>query len=240
MARVNNVDFILDEAGALGHMECIDDAVDKLRAYGVRLYFFYQSLAQLKQCFPNGQDQTLLSNTTQIFFSVNDVGTAEYISNWMGETTIAVESGGTSSGSSSSWSFGGQPQRGGGTSDTVSSNWQLQGRKLLKPEEIIGLSPRTAITLTPGLPPICTTLLRYYEEKWLQRPPGVIRRLTAACCTVLSSLVLFVATAAAALALTLAVKDEPWAQQVTTPQVQQWLERIDDLRLGLRFLDLGM
>jgi type IV secretion system protein VirD4 len=38
-------------------------------------------------------------------------------------------------------------------------------RRLLKPEEVTALSPRTAITFTPGVPPLKTTLIRYYEEK---------------------------------------------------------------------------
>ena len=38
------------------------------------------------------------------------------------------------------------------------------GRKLLKPDEVLGLSERIAITFTPGVPPIWTTLVRYYEE----------------------------------------------------------------------------
>ena len=42
-----------------------------------------------------------------------------------------------------------------------------QARKLLKPEEVITLPPRCAITFTPGVPPVFTTLLRYYEEKHL-------------------------------------------------------------------------
>src|SRR6185503_20333394 len=60
--RRRKIHFLLDEAASLGHFEAIDDAVDKLRGYGIRLQFYYQSLGQLKKCFPNGQDQTLLSN----------------------------------------------------------------------------------------------------------------------------------------------------------------------------------
>ena len=44
-----NVHFILDEAASLGHLEAIEDAVDKYRGYGVRLQFYYQSLGQLKK-----------------------------------------------------------------------------------------------------------------------------------------------------------------------------------------------
>jgi len=80
----NRVHFVLDEAASLGHMEALDDAVDKYRGYGVRLQFYYQSLGQLKKCFPDGQEQTLLSNVSQVFFGVNDLGTAEYVSNRLG------------------------------------------------------------------------------------------------------------------------------------------------------------
>ena len=44
-------------------------------------------------------------------------------------------------------------------------NWQQQARKLLKPEEITGLPARTAITFTPGVPPLMTTLVPYFEEE---------------------------------------------------------------------------
>ena len=95
---MNKVHFLLDEAASLGHLEAVDDAVDKYRGYGVRLQFFYQSLGQLKQCFPEGQDQTLLSNSSQIFFGVNDYPTADYVSARLGDETIVVRSGGVSRG----------------------------------------------------------------------------------------------------------------------------------------------
>ena len=72
------VHFLIDEAATLGHLEQLDDAVDKYRGYGVCLTFIYQSLGQLKKCFPDGQDQTLLSNVTQVFFGVNDPQTADF------------------------------------------------------------------------------------------------------------------------------------------------------------------
>src|SRR5262249_31941075 len=90
---MTNVHVILDEAASLGpNMGCIEDAIDKYRAYGLRLQLYYQSPAQLKKCFPNEQDQTILANVTQVYFAVND-NSAEYISNRLGEETIIVESG---------------------------------------------------------------------------------------------------------------------------------------------------
>ena len=169
------VHFLLDEAASLGHLESLDDAVDKYRGYGVRLTFIYQSLGQLKRCFPEGQDTTLLSNVSQVFFGVNEPQTAEYVSNRLGEATIVVKSGGVSRGTSQQYSN--RDSSGSySTSWNGNDNWQQQGRKLLRPEEVMALPPRMAITFVAGMPPIRTWLIRYYEE----RPASALRRLIAA------------------------------------------------------------
>lgn len=158
-----NVNFVLDEAASLGaNMGCIEDAIDKYRGYGIRLQLYYQSAAQLKKCFPNEQDQTVLANVTQIFFAVNDTASAEYVSNRLGEGTIVVESGGTGTSRQSS-----ENQSMGHASYTTSTNRNRSeiARRLMKPEEILALNERIAITFVPGLPPILTRLERYYEER---------------------------------------------------------------------------
>jgi type IV secretion system protein VirD4 len=171
---MNHVHFVLDEAASLGHLDALDDAVDKYRGYGVRLQFYYQSVGQLKKCWPDGQDQTLLSNVSQVFFGVNDQQTADYVSARLGEQTITVDSGG----SGTSWSR--QKAKNGETSTTYSSNrnanWQQQARKLLKPEEVAALPADVAITFTPGIPPLWTKLIRYYDEPKLGKPPGWFAR----------------------------------------------------------------
>ncbi len=178
--------FVLDEATSLGHLEPIDDAVDKYRGYGVRLLFIFQSLGQLHRCFPNGQEQTLLSNTSQIYFAVNDQQTAEQVSARLGERTIIVDSGGTNSGRSTNWSHSpGQSSR--GTSSGGSDNWQPQARKLLQPSEVLGLHPRVAITFTPGVPPIRTWLTRYYEEDRQPSTASPVQRSLAACNTFITA-----------------------------------------------------
>jgi type IV secretion system protein VirD4 len=166
----HKVHFILDEAASLGHMEALDDAVDKYRGYGVRLQLYYQSLGQLKLCWPEGREQTLLSNTTQVFFGVNDYQTAEYVSNRLGEETIIADSGGTSYSKSHSSEKNGEGSYSYSTSENY--NWQQLGRKLLKPEEVATLNPRVAITFTPNAYPIWTIIVRYYEKGW-DRPTGI-------------------------------------------------------------------
>lgn len=179
------VHFVLDESSSLGHLEALDDAVDKYRGYGVRLQFYYQSLGQLKKCFPDGQDQTLLSNVSQIFFGVNDLQTAEYVSNRLGEGTIVIRSGGTGTGTSHQSSMRGDSSS--SYSSNENDNWAQHGRKLLKPEEVLALPKRVAITFTPGVPPIWTRLVRYYEESLIPRQLGTWERFKATTHVVLFS-----------------------------------------------------
>jgi len=192
------VNFILDESASLGKMEAVDDAVDKYRGYGVRLQFYYQSMGQLKLCFPDGQDQTLLSNVSQVFFGVNDLATAEYVSNRLGEGTIVINSGGGSFGRSQQTS-----NRGEGSSSISTNenhNWAQHGRKLLKPEEVMALPERIAIAFTPGVPPIFTRLVRYYEDALLLKIPKQSEQFRAKTGMFAESLALLIAAAMLAIA----------------------------------------
>jgi type IV secretion system protein VirD4 len=189
---MSKVHVLLDEAAVLGPMPQIQDALDTGRGYGCHLTLIYQSCSQLKRCFPDGQDANVLANVNQVFFAVNELQTAEYVSSRLGEKTIVVDSGGTSRGTSQQYSardYGSYS-----TSSTTSHNWQQHGRKLAKPEEILALSPRTAITFAPGVPPICTQLIRYYEG----RPDSFWQRTKRGLRAVLCSLLLLGTSAVAA------------------------------------------
>lgn len=190
---MNKVHFVLDEAASLGHMEALDDAVDKYRGYGVRLQFYFQSVSQVRKSFPEGQDQTLLSNVSQVFFGINDLPTAEYVSNRLGEETIVVRSGGTSTGKS--WQSSNKGDGSCGRSTNQSDNWQQQGRKLLKPEEILALSDQIVVTFLPDVPPIWTNRIRYFEERHLGRQPGRWERFKAMANVVTGSLILMLVMA---------------------------------------------
>jgi type IV secretion system protein VirD4 len=157
------VRFALDEVAAFGQApQALKDAVALGRGYGLETCWILQGLGQLKTLLPEDGGQTLLANTAQVFFGVNDQETAEYISKRLGEATIVVESGGT--GTSRSWqSSGGKEST--TCSRNTNSNWQQVGRSLLKIDEVLSLSPREAISFVPGMRPIRTQLLRYYEEK---------------------------------------------------------------------------
>jgi type IV secretion system protein VirD4 len=198
----NKVHVILDEAASLEHLTAIDELVDKYRGYGLRGQFYYQSIGQLKQCFPNGQDQTFLSNVTQCFFAVNDNATADYVSTRLGDATVIAESGGTSTGHTVQRSTGMQQQGSRSVSHTKSSNWQQHARKLLTAAEVTTLPQRTAITFVPGMAPTWTTLIRYFEEKQFTKPAGRMKQRLVACFTLIASAALCAACVGAAIALT--------------------------------------
>ena len=120
----NKVHFVCDEANSLGKMDQISDVLTIGRGYGIRMQLYYQDCGQLKKCWPDGADQTLLANTTQVFFGVNDQQTAEYVSNRLGESTIIVSSGGTSDGSSTQYSDGKHTTS---YSSNRNSNWNQLG-----------------------------------------------------------------------------------------------------------------
>jgi type IV secretion system protein VirD4 len=189
LSTAHVVNGVLDEASSLGHLQIVDDMLAIGRGFSIRLQFYYQSVGQLKKCFPDGQDQTFMSNVTQVFFGVNDQQTADYVSQRLGEGTIVAESGGFSRGRTRQNSSG----SGSGSvsySTNTNHNWQQLGRRLAKPEEVTALDPRVAITFTPGVPPISTRLVRYYEEKSLFEKNAPVREVGPALWMLLKSALL--------------------------------------------------
>jgi type IV secretion system protein VirD4 len=222
LGEQRKVHFILDEAASLGVMDAIEDLVDTYRVYCCRAQFYYQSAGQLAKCWPKDQGQIILSNTSKIFFSVQDIQTATLISSMLGKETIIVESGGSGrsggrNSGSSSGSSGFSSNSGENHGWSSNEGWQQAPRELLKPEEILTLPPRYAITLPGGgMPPVLTYMLRYFEEPWLgKRTGGLISRFTAAGRTLLGSLIVLAIGIFLAAILTQAL-----AAQVNLPQDQ--------------------
>jgi type IV secretion system protein VirD4 len=225
---VPNVHCIIDEAGGLGRMECLKDVLNVGRGFGLKLQLYYQDTGQLNTCWENPAG--VLANTTKIFAATQHLETAEILSKSLGPQTIVVESGGNNSG----WSWNQSTSSGQGHSQSTGSsystgsnaNWQQSGRDLAQAAEILALDPRIAITLTPGVRPLWTKLIRYYEEKSLLQHRGWLRRLADACRTFVISAVLLTIAAAAAKAVTGELADyleqPPPPQQQQQPQ-QQWM-----------------
>jgi type IV secretion system protein VirD4 len=228
----HRVQAVIDEAGSVGKMDSISDVLNVGRGFGLRLQLYYQDIGQLKRNWENPQG--VLANTTQIFFGVNDKDTAEYVSARLGPETILVEDGSSNNGwsTSTSTSTGTSStnfQSSTSTSGGSSNSWKQHSRELLKLDEVIALNPRTAITLTPGVRPIWTQLIRWYEEPALFKRHGFLTRQIAAVWTLLISALLLFMAAVLAATLTSELNGVLEQQQQTQPmpaatyQPQPWL-----------------
>ena len=183
--RSRPVNFVCDEIAQLGPLEVLSDMLTIGRGYSIKLMTIWQSMAQLKKVFPAGQEGVLLSNTTQVFFGIQDNETARYVSERMGEGTIVVSSGGTNSSRTAQRGKDGDitSSRSAGSND----NWSQMARRLAKPEELMAADPRRAFTLAPGCYPIATWLVRYYEREFkTRRGIGPVRALIDTTCLALA------------------------------------------------------
>jgi type IV secretion system protein VirD4 len=165
----------------------------------------------------------LQANTTAVYFAVNDPVTAEEVSKRLGDFTEVVTSGGTSTGGSTQRQedgAGGSFTRSHGAND----NWSQVARRLLKPEEVCALDPRVAITFTPGVPPIWTWLLRYYEEPRMAQMPNWWSRLMTAVKTFALSVTLAICAVAIAYAVIVANVQVPQSHRGTSPR-SSWSPR---------------
>ncbi|NRA86047.1 MAG: type IV secretory system conjugative DNA transfer family protein [Rhizobiales bacterium] len=86
--------LMLDEVAALGYLEPLESGIAYLSSYA-RLVLVFQDVSQLKNIYPKAD--SIISNTNcQIYFSVNEIGTAQGISNRIGHKTIKSRSQGQS------------------------------------------------------------------------------------------------------------------------------------------------
>jgi type IV secretion system protein VirD4 len=156
----NPVLFLLDEAAHIGKIRILETAVTLMRGMGIRLWFFFQSIQQLNECFGD-KAKTILDNIdTQQYFCVPSIEAGEEISKRIGDTTISVVSHGDNSGDSRQYGENGQRSK--TTSSGGSTTHSETGRRLLKPEELIGLPEDVALVFHRNLPVIPARLIRYY------------------------------------------------------------------------------
>ena len=159
----NPVLFFLDEAAHLGKIRILETAVTLMRGMGIRLWFFFQSLHQLQECYGEKAKVILDNIDTQQFFAINDWDNAEAISKRIGDATISVVSHGKNAGSS--WQqAANRGSQTSGRSDGWNTNVSETGRRLIKPEELMVMPEDAALVFHRNSPVILARLLRYYDH----------------------------------------------------------------------------
>jgi type IV secretion system protein VirD4 len=169
--------FMLDEAAHLGKLQILEDAITLFRAYGMRFLLYFQSINQLQTVYGENA-QTILDNCqTQVYFGTNAWESGEHISKRIGDCTILVESINRNWNRSRSYGQGKESSQGSvGSGDGITI--AEQGRRLLRPEEILLLPRDTFIAFHKNLRPIAGELIRWDEAAEFKngrtgRPRGV-------------------------------------------------------------------
>jgi type IV secretion system protein VirD4 len=192
----NPVVFFLDEAAHLGKIQVLENAVTLMRGMGIRLWFFFQSLHQLNDCFGE-KAKTILDNIdTQQYFAVNEFENADALSKRIGDATISVASYGENRGESHQRGESGQHS--GSVSTGSNTNFSDIARRVLKPEELLTLPEDVALVFHRNMPVIPVRLLRYYSHPVFKNggtgvQPGLGRIATEKSVCLLLAGLLFVA-----------------------------------------------
>jgi type IV secretion system protein VirD4 len=134
-----------------------------MRGYGIRLFFFFQSIAQVNEAFGDRANRFLDNIGTQFFFGVNAWESAEAISKRCGDATAFVQSlNDTKSFSRPTGGFSKESQGSISTSRSITTS--EVGRPLFRPDEVLRLSDEVGLLFHRNLPVVPVKLLRYYRE----------------------------------------------------------------------------
>lgn len=168
--------FAVDEFLALGAMPRLASALRTHREAGVRLWYFLQNLADLQRLYPDNWKAFFADTEVQTFFGTKDPYTAELISGFLGETTVALRK----SSVSASLSTRGDASDG-ATGRATSAGVQLSARPLMTPDEVLRFIGRADPDMTRfGINfihgrPLRTILLSWSRGETLVRRYGELR-----------------------------------------------------------------
>jgi len=163
---------VIDEFPALGQMTEIVNALAEIAGYGVRFWLFAQGLVQLKAIYPHHYNLILSQCATKCVFGVTDGETAQWLSDEVGKTTVALRT--PSLGNSGGGMDGkGYPTGGANSGQSI----QLTGKPLLSVadiREVFGVGgdmsdrKRFQIVFLSGYPPMVATLEPWFVDKDLK------------------------------------------------------------------------
>jgi type IV secretion system protein VirD4 len=155
--------FLLDEAAHLGKLQIIEDAVTLMRGYGIRLWFFFQSIDQLNKCFGDHAPTILENLDTQQHFGITSYEAAEELSKRMGDETITFTNYSETDGKSVPTGHGAHGPTPGSLSSSATVSYSQTGRRLMFANELITMGELSQVIFTRNLPPIWAELVRYYD-----------------------------------------------------------------------------
>jgi type IV secretion system protein VirD4 len=149
--------FLLDEFPALGYMPPLERAISLVRGYRGTCWLLAQDLSQLRALYPVTWSSIIANAGAVQAFGTNDIETATYISQMLGDSTVRVSTHTRSERAGAAGVFGGRDAR-----DTWSES--ERARPLLSPDEVRRQDPATQLLLMPGTDPLRTARTDYRRD----------------------------------------------------------------------------
>lgn len=145
--------MILDEMHVLGHMKSLETAAGLIAGFGVRIWSFFQDLAQMKSIYGD-RWETFLGNAA-IFqsFGLNDLGSLKYVSERLGQSAMFKISQSEQSTEAAATGFTGQSQ-------------SIDATPLLTPDEVAAFFSRQSgnqLIIYPGTSAIFLKRVAYFD-----------------------------------------------------------------------------
>ena len=81
--------FLIDEAAQLGAMNELRSALTLMRAYGVRVWTFWQCISQLKNVYPSDWASILNNSSVQMFFGAKSPHSRKLLADFIGDAMPA-------------------------------------------------------------------------------------------------------------------------------------------------------
>jgi type IV secretion system protein VirD4 len=139
--------FLVDECATLGRLELLETAVGLMRGYGMKLWLIFQDLPQLKTLYADRWQSFISNSGVRQFFNVNDVETADFVSQYLGDETRVVQS--------ENIGLLGQPS---------TSSVSMISRRLLMSDEVRRLDEQQQILLYERQKPVRAQKLSYWQD----------------------------------------------------------------------------
>lgn len=134
--------FLIDEFPALGRMPDLPRDIATMSGYGVDYTLIVQGIDQLKDQYKESAGAILSNCAYKWFCNVNDLESAKYLSESLGQKTVQTKGQSSSKGTSGS-----------GQTEGESTTLGEAARNLMNPDEILTLGREAAILLNPTTRP---------------------------------------------------------------------------------------
>lgn len=147
---------LMDEFAVMGRIQIMETAPALTRGAGLRFGIIYQNRPQLSadDCYGNKAEGILKAFHIQIVYTPNDTDEAKKYSERLGNTTVKVDSGGTSQ----------------GEKRTHNTGWSYQARPLMLPQEIIELPYGEQLMFVAGTKKTQPLQIRARKISWYEEP----------------------------------------------------------------------